>query len=273
MPDLKPCPFCGSENLLTSVHMVSGLFSVACDKCGAHGPRVQERPGGPTDVFDPAYPKVQAWNCRTHASTDTNSVLINAELVASTDGLAERLEEWADTLQSVFDRHSDDPEFSSMPASERNASAAQGIKDLREAADRLRSEGERTKQRAFVGCAGCNRPYSDPGFMDLIVPDDIWSQISPTGDEGGLLCPGCIISAMIDADQVGEVVFRSGPLNGQHLTLHTQEDETLEARRLRLETAVSDDLTDEELLEDLMNTMDDVSAVITEELAQEDEDG
>ena len=84
--------------------------------------------------------------------------------------------------------------------------------------------GER-RQAAFPKCGGCNRPYSDPGFMDLIVPDDVWAHISPTGDEGGLLCPGCIISAIIDADQTGEVVFRSGPLSGQRLIIHagTQE--------------------------------------------------
>lgn len=85
---------------------------------------------------------------------------------------------------------------------------------------RALTDGE-PEQAAFSKCAGCNRPYSDPGFMDLIAPDDIWAQISPTGDEGGLLCPGCTISAMIDAGQTGKVVFRSGPLNGQSLIIHT----------------------------------------------------
>ena len=77
---------------------------------------------------------------------------------------------------------------------------------------------------SFGGCAGCGRPYSDDGFMDFIVPNGVWAKISPTGDSGGLLCPGCIISCVIQAD-ISRVndgsdfvgTFESGPLVGQSL--------------------------------------------------------
>jgi hypothetical protein len=42
-------------------------------------------------------------------------------------------------------------------------------------------------------CYDCGRAYGDEyGFPDLVVPHDAWKVISPTGHEGGLLCPSCI---------------------------------------------------------------------------------
>lgn len=61
-------------------------------------------------------------------------------------------------------------------------------------------------------CVRCDCPYGSHGFHDLIVPDNIWKQISPTGDDGGLLCPTCIIAAMEDLGLKGiPVYFASGP--------------------------------------------------------------
>lgn len=61
-------------------------------------------------------------------------------------------------------------------------------------------------------CYNCNCPYGAYGFHDLIVPDKVWKIIGPTGNEGGLLCPTCIIKAL---DQFGlqdvPVYFASGP--------------------------------------------------------------
>lgn len=45
-------------------------------------------------------------------------------------------------------------------------------------------------------CYDCQRPYGSAGFPDLVIPHDIWKQISPTGDEGGLLCPSCLIARL-----------------------------------------------------------------------------
>lgn len=48
------------------------------------------------------------------------------------------------------------------------------------------------------GCGGacydCSRRYGDEyGFPDLVVPNEVWAAISPYSDEGGLLCPSCMV--------------------------------------------------------------------------------
>jgi len=61
-------------------------------------------------------------------------------------------------------------------------------------------------------CYDCRRPYGSAGFPDLVVPHDVWKQISPTGDEGGLLCPSCLI-ARLSISRIECVGFlASGPL-------------------------------------------------------------
>lgn len=61
-------------------------------------------------------------------------------------------------------------------------------------------------------CYDCGLAYTDPGFPDLVVPHDVWAKISPTGDEGGLLCPSCMCrrAANLGLEKV-PAVFRSGP--------------------------------------------------------------
>lgn len=61
-------------------------------------------------------------------------------------------------------------------------------------------------------CHDCGLPYGDPGFPDLIIPLDAWKRISPTGDEGGLLCPNCINARLIKAGIKCEGCFMSGPI-------------------------------------------------------------
>lgn len=41
-------------------------------------------------------------------------------------------------------------------------------------------------------CYDCKLEYGSSGWLDCIVSDDIWIRISPTGDEGGILCINCI---------------------------------------------------------------------------------
>ena len=61
-------------------------------------------------------------------------------------------------------------------------------------------------------CYDCARPYGDEhGFPDLVVPHDVWAKISPTGDEGGLLCPSCMCLRAYQAGASCQAVFRSGP--------------------------------------------------------------
>lgn len=62
-------------------------------------------------------------------------------------------------------------------------------------------------------CMDCGLPYADPGFQDLVVPDDVWKKISPTGHEGGLLCPTCIVRACAKAGIETTARFTSGPLS------------------------------------------------------------
>lgn len=64
----------------------------------------------------------------------------------------------------------------------------------------------------MANCYDCGLPYNDLGFADLLVPTDVWKIISPTGNEGGLLCPTCLVRA---AEKAGvenvRVAFMSGP--------------------------------------------------------------
>lgn len=64
------------------------------------------------------------------------------------------------------------------------------------------------------GCFDCGRLYGDEyGFPDLVIPSHIWKRISPTQNEGGLLCPSCICKRLYEAGiQNCEGAFMSGPI-------------------------------------------------------------
>lgn len=62
-------------------------------------------------------------------------------------------------------------------------------------------------------CHDCGREYGDDhGFPDLIIPYDSWVRISPSGDDGGLLCPSCICRRLSGAAIKCEGAFMSGPI-------------------------------------------------------------
>jgi hypothetical protein len=62
-------------------------------------------------------------------------------------------------------------------------------------------------------CQDCERSYgSEHGFPDLIIPYEAWKQISPTGDDGGLLCPSCICKRLHDKGIRCEGALMSGPI-------------------------------------------------------------
>ncbi len=73
----------------------------------------------------------------------------------------------------------------------------------------------------IVRCHDCTRPYGDPGFPDLIIPNEAWRRISPTGDEGGLLCPSCICARLERAGIGCEGAFMSGPIESVSRPLMT----------------------------------------------------
>lgn len=56
-------------------------------------------------------------------------------------------------------------------------------------------EGERVG--AGLACSGCGLSYSDPGWCDAVIPTDVWVQISPRGDCGGVLCLTCMARALV----------------------------------------------------------------------------
>jgi hypothetical protein len=76
-----------------------------------------------------------------------------------------------------------------------------------------RKEALDPEARQMQGCCmDCGRKYGDEfGFPDLVVPCDIWAKISPTGHEGGLLCPSCMCRRAHDAGVKSLARFRSGP--------------------------------------------------------------
>ena len=65
-------------------------------------------------------------------------------------------------------------------------------------------------------CADCHLPYGDPGFADLVLPNDEWAKVAPSGDGvNGLLCPTCLCRAAASAGiESVRAEFRSGPFSG-----------------------------------------------------------
>lgn len=47
-------------------------------------------------------------------------------------------------------------------------------------------------QQTTLTCHDCGLAYGGVGWIDALVSDDIWLQISPSHDEGGILCINCI---------------------------------------------------------------------------------
>jgi hypothetical protein len=70
------------------------------------------------------------------------------------------------------------------------------------------------EQRETGGCFDCGRPYGDEhGFPDLVIVNDLWRRISPTGDDCGVLCPSCICKRLHDIGvRQAYGSFMSGPV-------------------------------------------------------------
>jgi hypothetical protein len=64
----------------------------------------------------------------------------------------------------------------------------------------------------LANCHDCARSYGSGGFPDLIIPFWAWKRISPTGDDGGLLCPSCICARLHMEGITCEGAFMSGPI-------------------------------------------------------------
>ena len=43
-----------------------------------------------------------------------------------------------------------------------------------------------------MGCYDCGLEYGESAWIEAIIPDKVWIEISPTENEGGILCISCI---------------------------------------------------------------------------------
>lgn len=68
-------------------------------------------------------------------------------------------------------------------------------------------------------CLDCGLSYDDPGFCDLVISNEAFAKVSPTGDSNGLFCPTCLCrrAALAGLERV-PATFRSGPFSDPHPT-------------------------------------------------------
>lgn len=83
--------------------------------------------------------------------------------------------------------------------------------------------GWRVRYHVWMGyhgsCDECGRPYGNEyGFPDMVVPDDVWKQISDGRDEGGLLCPSCICFRAQRLNIESTARFMSGPFSPREVS-------------------------------------------------------
>lgn len=50
-----------------------------------------------------------------------------------------------------------------------------------------------------VACEDCGWGYEEPGFTDLVLPNDIWAKVAPTN---AILCPNCICKRLDKAEVI-----------------------------------------------------------------------
>ena len=63
-----------------------------------------------------------------------------------------------------------------------------------------------------LACYECGLLYEGLSFCDVVVPDDVWAKISPTGDGGGILCFTCMVSRLTHLGLSGvPIEIMSGP--------------------------------------------------------------
>lgn len=58
---------------------------------------------------------------------------------------------------------------------------------------------------------GCGLAYEDPGWVDVLIPTDVWVQISPRGDTGGVMCMTCMARALVRLGITCPMSVVSGP--------------------------------------------------------------
>jgi len=59
-------------------------------------------------------------------------------------------------------------------------------------------------------CYDCGLDYTDLGWIEAVIPDKVWNDISPTGNEGGILCITCISRRLVKRGYKNIPVFLCG---------------------------------------------------------------
>lgn len=44
----------------------------------------------------------------------------------------------------------------------------------------------------MAGCYDCGKPYGEDDWIEAVIPNKIWDEISPYKNQGGILCISCI---------------------------------------------------------------------------------
>ncbi len=75
---------------------------------------------------------------------------------------------------------------------------------------------DRDGEAQTAKCADCGLPYGGPGWMDVVLPKDIWTRISPDGEGNGLLCITCMARRCQRQGLTCPVSITSGPFGLWH---------------------------------------------------------
>jgi len=89
----------------------------------------------------------------------------------------------------------------------------------------------------MVSCHDCGLDYDDPGWIEAIVPDDIWEIITPADcREGGILCITCISRRCAEAGLTDVPVLLCGtePLRAVTSNRALYKNDTLSHRLWRI---------------------------------------
>jgi hypothetical protein len=46
-------------------------------------------------------------------------------------------------------------------------------------------------------CYDCGMPYGENNWIEAIIPDLVWNDISPNGDQSGILCISCMCRRLV----------------------------------------------------------------------------
>ena len=62
----------------------------------------------------------------------------------------------------------------------------------------------------MLQCYDCGLEYGGDAWIEAIIPDEIWNEISPTGGEGGILCISCMAKRIKQKGYKGIPVWLCG---------------------------------------------------------------